>query len=267
MNVKEMYCNNCGGQGHVFRSCKEPVISCGILLIRGAYEPLKLPVDPRTIGVFMVKRKDSMSYMEFIRGKYDLGDLDYVNSLIGNMTIPEQKKIVDEEFDTLWTQLWGPGRDTHSTEYEISKMKYYQLDRKSITAINRSKYPEPEWGFPKGRRNKGESDLECATREFWEETNIGKEAYTVKEDMVFIEDFKGTNNIQYRHIYFVALLDSSKTINTRQKLTYMQSKEISEVGWKTLSECRSIIRPHYVERLNMLMKLERMIATYQSVSK
>lgn len=267
MNVKEMYCNNCGGKGHVFRSCKDPIISCGILLIRGAYEPLKLPVDPRTVGIFMVKRKDSMSYMEFIRGKYELGDMDYVNSLIGNMTVPEQKKIVEEEFDTLWTQLWGPGRDTHSAEYELSKIKYYQLDRKAIIEMNKSRYPEPEWGFPKGRRNRGESDVECAKREFWEETNITDDTYTIDENLKFVETFRGTNNILYRHIYFVALLKSSKTINTKQKLTYMQSKEISEVGWKTLSECRNVIRPHYVERLNLLTQVERMIATYQSISK
>ena len=37
------------------------------------------------------------------------------------MTISEQKRIVDEEFDTLWTALWGPGKDVHSMEYEISK--------------------------------------------------------------------------------------------------------------------------------------------------
>ena len=128
-------------------------------------------------------------------------------------------------------------------------------------------YDEPEWGFPKGRRNRGESDVECAKREFWEETNITDDTYTIDENLKFVETFRGTNNILYRHIYFVALLKSSKTINTKQKLTYMQSKEISEVGWKTLSECRNVIRPHYVERLNLLTQVERMIATYQSISK
>ena len=265
MSVKEMYCNNCGEKGHVFRTCKDPIISCGILLLRGAYDPLKLPVDPRTVGVLMVKRKDSMAYMEFIRGKYDLGDQAYIDRLIGNMTLPEQKLIVAEEFDTLWTKLWGQGRDTHSTEYEISKSKYYQLDRVDLTTRNRSKYSEPEWGFPKGRRMRGESDSVCAVREFFEETNIPPEAYTLHENLKFTETFKGTNNIMYRHIYFVAMLKDSKIVNLKQKLTFMQSKEISEVDWKTLSECKSVIRPHYTERLNLMVQVERLIATHQSM--
>jgi ADP-ribose pyrophosphatase YjhB (NUDIX family) len=31
-------------------------------------------------------------------------------------------------------------------------------------------WSEPEWGFPKGRRNYQEKDYECAVREFCEET-------------------------------------------------------------------------------------------------
>jgi 8-oxo-dGTP pyrophosphatase MutT (NUDIX family) len=203
--------------------------------------------------------------MEFIRGKYDLGATDYIDRLVGNMTLPEQKAIVQEEFDTLWTRLWGQGRDTHSAEYEISKSKYYQLDRVDITKRNTSMFTDPEWGFPKGRRARGETDVECAVREFNEETNIPESSYTLCPDLKFVETFKGTNNVQYRHIYFVALLKDSKMINVKQKLTFMQSKEVSEVDWKSMNECKSVIRPHYTERLTLLKEVERIIAKHQSL--
>ena len=264
MNMKEMYCNNCGEKGHVFRTCKDPVISCGILLLRGVYEPLKLPVDSKTVSVLMVKRKDSMSYMEFIRGKYDADDVNYVGRLLSNMTISEQKLIEDEEFDTLWTRLWGTGRDSHSQEYTLSKEKYTNMDRKKLVEQFPSPYKDPEWGFPKGRRMRGESDVECGIREFFEETNISRDAYTLKEDLSFTETFNGTNNIQYRHIYFIALLRESKAINLKQKLTPMQSREVAAVDWKTLSECKTIIRPHYIERKNLMTDVEKFVSNYQS---
>ena len=84
-----MYCNNCGNRGHVFRSCPDPVISCGILFIRGIYEPLKLPINSKEVSVLMVRRKDSMSYMEFIRGKYETTDNEYIKKQLSNMTIEE----------------------------------------------------------------------------------------------------------------------------------------------------------------------------------
>ena len=260
-----MFCNNCGEKGHVFKGCKYPIISCGILLIRGPFEPLKLPADPRGIGVLMVKRKDSMAYMEFIRGKYDVANPAYIGTLLKNMTKFEHQQILKEEFDTLWTRLWGEGRDTRSTEFELSKEKYTAIDRKQLITANPTSYMEPEWGVPKGRRSKGESDLECAIREFEEETNIDESAYTIHKRLVLSETFKGTNNVEYQHTYFVGTLKSSAKINTSQTLTSVQRKEISEVAWKSLSECKSSTRPHYSERIKIFEELGRIIATYESV--
>ena len=260
-----MYCNNCGSRGHVFKTCKEPITSCGIILLREIYEPMKLPNNPSNTSTLMVKRKDSMAYMEFIRGKYDLQNLNFVKRLISNMTIEEQKKISTEEFDTLWSAMWGQGRDTHSIEYEVSKKQYNLIDRAALVKESPSKYVDPEWGFPKGRRMKGETDIACACREFWEETNIPSEAYQVIPTMSYTEIFTGTNDIKYKHIYFVALLKDSKLINSSQKLTPMQKREVSAVSWKTLKEAKTITRPHYVERKKILETLEREIQRYQTV--
>jgi 8-oxo-dGTP pyrophosphatase MutT (NUDIX family) len=260
--MKNMYCNNCGGKGHVFKTCPDPITSCGILLLREIFEPMKLPNNPSLVSVLMVRRKDSMAYMEFIRGKYTLEDTQFIKRLISNMTMQEQKLISTEEFDTLWTKLWGQGKDTHSLEYENSKKQYEQLDRKAIVESVPSTYTEPEWGFPKGRRMKGESDLECGIREFWEETNIPRESYEVIPSLEFIEIFTGTNNVKYKHVYYVAILKSSKYINTNSKLTTMQRKEISAVSWKTLNECKNITRPHYIERKKLIAELEQKIQTF-----
>lgn len=264
---KSMYCNNCGSKGHVFKTCKDPVTSCGILLLRGIFEPLDLPADPKTISVLMVKRKDSMAYMEFIRGKYDLTDSAFIKRLISNMTKYEQELIMLEEFDTLWTKLWGQGRDTHSIEYELAKRSYNMLDRQTLVLQCPSSYTEPEWGFPKGRRSKGESDVQCAVREFEEETNISKECYKIYDDLVFTEIFTGTNDVKYKHIYFVATLVNSKPIKPNQKLTQTQRREVSAVGWKTIRQCKDITRPHYAERKAILTDLERVIATYENREK
>jgi len=198
--------------------------------------------------------------MEFIRGKYELSDLPYIKRQLSNMTDLEQRLIVQEKFETLWTRLWGNSRDTESPEFENSRNKFNSLDRKRLIVESPTPFNEPEWGFPKGRRNRGESDIECAQREFFEETNIPKEAYTIREDLTFSETFKAINNITYKHIYFVAILKDSKLIHLEQKLTPLQRREVSSVGWKTLTECKNVTRPHYVERKKMITELERIIS-------
>jgi 8-oxo-dGTP pyrophosphatase MutT (NUDIX family) len=112
---------------------------------------------------------------------------------------------------------------------------------------------------------KGESDQVCAEREFWEETNIPSEAYEIVPNMTFTEIFTGTNDIKYKHIYFIALLKNSSLIGPSQKLTAMQKREISAVSWKTLKQSKTITRPHYTERKKILDNLEREIQRYRTV--
>lgn len=253
-----MYCNNCGGKGHLFRTCKDPVLSCGLLLI----DRPTLPVDPTAIRVLMIRRKDSMSFAEFMRGKYDPTDIPYLSTLVRNMTLKEQAALVSDSFETLWRQLWGDDRT--SADFLPSRDRFYQVDRMALMRNNLSEYTEPEWGFPKGRRMRGETDLACAVREFGEETNVPRDAYVVLKNIILEETFTGLNAVQYKHIYFVALLKQPEVVNLSQRFTPMQRREISGLAWKTLDEAAALIRPHHVERMGMLNQLRSAIETFES---
>jgi 8-oxo-dGTP pyrophosphatase MutT (NUDIX family) len=256
LNQTIMYCNNCGEKGHLFRTCRDPVLSCGVFLVDSA----TLPVDPAQVRVLMIRRKDSMSFAEFMRGKYDVNDQSYVSTLIKNMTLKEQAGIACDSFETLWRQLWGDDRT--SSDFNPSREKFNQLNRVALMRENLSEYTEPEWGFPKGRRMRGETDMACAVREFGEETNIPRDAYTVLKNIMFEETFVGLNNVRYRHVYFVALLTQPDLVNLSQRFTPMQRREISGIAWKTLEEADALVRPHHVERLGMLTRLREMLQTF-----
>lgn len=251
-----MYCNNCGEKGHVFRQCKQPIISCGIILINSS----EIPVDPDTIKVLMVRRKHSMAFTEFIRGKYDSEDKEFIKTLISNMTYEEHELLKTLNFTELWTIHWGIGYDHHSNEYETSKSKFDLLDMKEL--INSEGYNESEWGFPKGRRQHRESDINCAIREFTEETNISNDDYVICKNLILNESFKGTNKIDYKHLYFIGLSKPSLKIN--HNISHEQSREIIEINWKSLSDCEKTTRPHYIQRYELLKNLKLLLKTFHS---
>ena len=253
-----MYCNNCGGKGHLFRTCRDPVLSCGILLLNSP----TLPVVADQIQLLMIRRKDSMSFAEFMRGKYDPDNTEYVATLMKNMTLKEQALVATEPFETLWRQLWGD--DRQSSDFVVGRDRFNQLDRVGLMRTNLSEYTEPEWGFPKGRRMRGETDMACAVREFGEETNIPREAYVVLRNIILEETFVGLNNVRYRHVYFVALLKQPDLVTLNQRFTPMQRREISGIAWKTIEEARGLIRPHHTERHSMIANLESVIETFES---
>lgn len=254
-----MYCNNCGEKGHIFRMCADPVLSCGIILL----ETPTIPVKSDTTRLLMIRRKDSMSFAEFMRGKYDVNNVEYVARLFKNMTIKEQYLIVTEPFEVIWKSLWGD--DHQSADFKISQQKFSELNVHDLVYNNFSMYIEPEWGFPKGRRIRGESDMDCAIREFNEESNIPREAYTTLKNIRLEETFEGLNGVRYKHIYFIGLLQKPEMVNIFQRFTPMQRREISAIRWKTWEECEKEIRPHHNQRQSMMNDLKSIIETFETV--
>jgi 8-oxo-dGTP pyrophosphatase MutT (NUDIX family) len=73
-------------------------------------------------------------------------------------------------------------------------------------------YEEPEWGIPKGRRDNKETDLQCAIREFQEETQITGNELTIYKNILPLEEvYVGNNGIRYRHVYFIGELKGDIT--------------------------------------------------------
>ena len=261
--MQTIFCNNCGDRGHAFRECKKPILSCGILLLRNRDEPTypaQLPLDVNNIELLMIRRKDSMSYTEFMRGKYDPSDQAYVMRLLQNMTCSELFALRTQTFETLWSRMWNHA-DKHEHEMPFAKEKFIEVSH-LLTSVQ-SEYPEPEWGFPKGRRYRCESDVQCSEREFFEETNIPRSAYILVKDVEFRETFLGTNGIPYEHKYFLAILTQPSQFNLHQKFTSIQKREISAIGWKTMRDCMLLSRPHYTGREQMLTDLSLFVSTVE----
>lgn len=188
------------------------------------------------------------------------------------MTRTERELILENNFDTLWDNLWMKNDNRYSfNEHKVSKNKF-QLFKQGIEINNKHVsfqtihnevpiiYESPEWGFPKGRRNLYETDIDCAIREFEEETGINSKQYNILLDVNRVqESFYGSNNIRYKHIYYIAeLFDSNIIFNPFNK---HQLTEICNINWFKYEECINIIRPYNTEKKNVITKLNNMLTT------
>ena len=139
----------------------------------------------------MIRRKHSLGFMEFMRGRYNIEDYKGVISLFEQMSSDEIHSIRNNTFDDLWNNLWMHTANSliYKEEYEKSMEKFNKLKKKTkkdpylglsfYTENIEPKWNEPEWGFPKGRRNYYEKNFDCANREFREESGFDVEDYTV----------------------------------------------------------------------------------------
>ena len=258
MNV----CNNCGKLGHQFNQCKLPIISYGVILFKKDYD--------NTYKFLMIRRKDSFGFIDFIRGKYTLYNINQIQNIINEMSNDEKKRILNDNFEKLWKGMWSDTPSSHYKNEESASFKKFENLKNGIvvndTIINindiinssDSNWKETEWEFPKGRKNYQEKDVDCALREFEEETGYSKTDICIVENvMPFEEIFIGSNHKSYKHKYYFAYME--KVID---ELENYQKSEVSKVQWKSLPECLDSIRPYNLEKKRIITNIDKIIEEY-----
>ena len=248
-----MYCNNCGKRGHTFAQCKLPILSYGILAYR---------YDGDIEKLLMIQRRDSLCYIEFLRGKYNVSDKKYLKMLLSNLTKDEIKKILTKDFDDLWYSLWMTMEFKNTRvrgEYNRSKLSFEKLKSSDLLTelINEVDviYSEPEWEFPKGRRNIHEFNKDCAIREFSEETEIIKDYNILANVKPLTEEYKGTNGVKYKHIYYIAEYIGDSIVHKIDKNKKEQYGEIKDIRWFTEKECLSHLRKNKLTKSDIIRNI------------
>lgn len=257
----EKYCNNCGNYGHYYKQCKHPVLSYGVILICKNENNMK---------IVMVERKDSISYIEFLRGKYSsIYNIDYLKLLFSRLTTKEKNNLLTKDFNELWKQLWIHTETINKNikkEYNSSLIKFNQLKKgfyikdkffnleQLIKSVS-TKYVMNEWEIPKGRRISKENNKDCAIREFMEETNIKPEQYTLLKNITpIVEEYRGINNIPYKHVYYIGIINEEieLSINNENKNQYT---EVKDIKWLTKEESYKHIRDHDLHKKKIINKV------------
>jgi 8-oxo-dGTP pyrophosphatase MutT (NUDIX family) len=351
---KKICCKNCGKLGHIFRNCKEPITSLGVIAfsidgidieniekqlitnltyietsnkynnkyfgnekdIFNRYDKLITPSNNNIkkfkrkiedhciiyknsevldkfnfyqdkIKFILVSRKYSLGYIEFLRGKYNINDVDNIIDLFEQMIQSEFKLlenndikdlIVDFRISNGLTYEQANNAENILIEYEESIKKFRQLKDMKLDVTNgnfnlkfyldnvKPKWVTPEWGFPKGRRNFSEKNVECAKREFCEETSLNNEQYNLLNVIRPLHEvFYGTNGVKYKHTYYVGYTNIKNTININKSLqknnNYIDG-EIGEIGIYTYNEAMQLIRPYHIEKKKILTQIYIFILNY-----
>ena len=277
MEKKARFCNNCGNFGHYVRQCQEPKTSYGVIAIsydesiKNKIKQIKKNLEYNYIDVnnynylhlnnidkisnfynsikfLMIRRKHSLNYIEFIRGKYNTFE-SAVNMLM-LMSKKEVNDIITYDFDYLWKNLWLETSNSHMKEFKKSKNKFNSfINEDNIREIKELDliYDEPEWGFPKGRKNMYEKNINCAIREFKEETQYFIENKNICKNILPINEiYSGTDGKPYKNVYYVTMDVDEENFKK------LNNNEVSCIKWVTYLEAIKLLRPYYNSKKRIL---------------
>jgi 8-oxo-dGTP pyrophosphatase MutT (NUDIX family) len=224
-----------------------------------------------TIKFLMISRKHSVGYVEFIRGRYRPEKIDQVIYLFKQMMQSEINDInysltIDDGFEYLWKKFWRAKANSPylANDKKVSKDNFKmlrtkgvegpELDLEYIVSTVRAEYDIEEWGFPKGRKNRFETDEACAVREFKEESGYDDDDFKIIKNIApLIEEFNGTNGVRYRHVYYIAELTTEKS--PRNNVTESQKDEIGNIQFMDFTTALEYIRDYHMPRKILLQKL------------
>ncbi len=219
----------------------------GIILVSKVGDTLKYGLVKRSNGYGMYKILkgnicDNMCFTEIS---------DDERQMIQDMC--DMKQGWETIFENLWkVTMFDP--DTTSLQYKFGMANFVKNIEKVKKHLNSTKsiFPNGIWGFPKGKRDRYETDMSCALREVQEETYL-----TAKQISVLPVDMLHETYKAWSYRYFVGKVDSSLVFNR-----LIDNVEISEIAWCTYEDALNLIPSDMVEKKHILRQVNNIAHRY-----
>lgn len=296
--MSTLLCKNCSSPHHLYKQCRHPVLSMGLIVARPRPHHEVADADAASstasdkVDLFMVRRRHTLGYFDFVRGNYEVPDTAmktaHLVKMLRQITVTERDQLLYWTFDALWEDLWNQNRRSLQKYYHEKVSSQSRFDQLRTTGWEGNGEPttwlqhifdlcgqegakkgeswpwtEPEWGFPKGRRNQNEDDETCALREFLEETQwfVSKDElkqWIVQDEVPLEESFLGSNLRAYTHRYFVALVPYKESLEYSLDAVW-DASEISLSAWMPLSESLTLVRSYNLEKKQVICQVRELV--------
>lgn len=195
--------------------------------------------------ILFIKKRSSYSYITFTKGIY-FNYLD-IKKLFNTMTLNEKLIILSLDFKNIWFNCYLKYPINSDKKYIKAKKKFEKFFQRGgyniIELLSETRNIELIWEIPKGYCDPNESNIDSAIREFYEETNIHKSKYRILWDVKPITYVFSDNNITYKYIYYIAIMQDNMYIPRVNYSTSMMTETL-DIKFLSLNMMRSI-NPNY----------------------
>jgi 8-oxo-dGTP pyrophosphatase MutT (NUDIX family) len=192
--------------------------------------------------LLLVQRRTTYAFNEIILGRFKLRNLSKIKFLIKNTTAEEQNELLTKNFEALWWRATRYKKED-DLEFYMAKFKKFDLAFNRIHDLNQlisqSSSILNYWEIPKGKHSsKKETDINCAVREFSEETNIPRNMYQISFDPISYS--YQDNNYIYNIKYYPAKCFYAPQLGFLRPTDKSQVSEIVAIRWMTMTMIRAI---------------------------
>lgn len=251
--------NVCGEDGfikpNIFWDCSE-CKKCSVVS--------KIHPTTTDYSVLVMQKRNSHAFYDIVTGRIFVST--NLQQVVDELTCTEKMRIKRWDFDKLWCSLWtytSVKRHGSPEDKLLARDRFLKMRETYLQHIELSKthYPLSEFGFPKGRKNGHESNLQCAIREFCEETGYdGNKILIPDQTFRITEEFVGSDGLKYMHSYYVGEIMSPEAIPKIRR----DNSEVRNLGWLPIEQLQNVFRPYEKTKFEVIAELVNLVENEKS---
>jgi len=214
------------------------------LMVKNSYGIILIRLDTRGPETLLVKDRYTYEFSAFVLGHYLPKNKRALFELFRGMSFEERVDVFSLDFSKMWQRVWLTVmyKDLYEAKFSKFHATWIKTDGgtqlRHLIASCDSDWA-PRWDFPKGKQNPPkESELDCAVREFEEETGLKKDDYFLIPKFfcqAVCEDKK--------FVYLTTLYEAIETRPLNPQINTWnihQVAEVSDIGWFSLEDIRGV---------------------------
>ena len=193
--------------------------------------------------IILICKRYTYAFNDFVHGAYASSSDAEILALLGRMTIDEKYDILSLNFSQIWYRVWLSAHK-RTAFYFTAKNKYesafvHDGGARIRRLAARSGHSDRIWEIPKGRRHgRYEHPLQCALREFEEETGVSKKKYRLIPGATRVVSHVD-ENIKYTSTYYIGWARGDVGINIDRGLIG-GANEIFDTRWADIEAIRRL---------------------------
>lgn len=219
--------------------------------------------------ILMVKKKYTYAYARLINSNINITNVSLISTLLNNINNYEKSLLLSYDFGKIWYHLYNIDPDLQICE-EYMSQRYREMKSRFMKMVNfigrdiltkliiNSYYSDSEWEIPKGRKNINEGKINCAIREFEEETGISYNRYDIIN--AYTHSYKRVlikNKIEYNMHYYIAYIPYNECHLLRPN--QVNYTEIMDIAFMDINEVKFVDKTHKALLYNFCKQLFRYI--------
>lgn len=197
----------------------------------------------------LAQRRNSFSFIQLLRFSHRFTNEEIMNK-IQLITNDESLRLLNYSFDEIWEDLFVVKTNkTFVTERHRARQNCERIKEQFSEQLKIPKNNFCEWGIPKGRRKYKEAGIDCALREWEEETNIPKNCVSLLNTYPFYYSLSYGNKDVSIESFLAKMVLPFVMMDKKTSVRSYVSEEVGKLAWVTIDKAKNMVPPALYDML------------------